>query len=229
MKNDNYKNSIIGLVVVLMVVFLAASCQYAGFVTLLGTETPYEKKIPAEFDLNKQLDKKILVLVDQPAWLDTQANLRHYLTKAIRQNIMLKTKLTPENLISYDKVVEFRSSEPNFSSMSAVEIGRAMDANMVLLVLIENYNLDTVPQSSYLFGNLDSRAILYDVQSGEKLWPKEEASKSIRVGFDCETGGLEKAISRLAVDSAFCLTRYLYDCPKAQFKIADDRTRIRWE
>ncbi len=229
MKKRNYKNSIVGLIIFLMMFLFVTGCKYGGFVSLLGTESYYEQKIPAEFDLSKQIDKKILVLVDQPAWLDSQANLRYYLTKTIRQNIMVKTKLTPENLISYDKLVEFRSSEPNFSSMSPVEIGKAMDANMVLLVLIENYDLNTIPESNYLMGNLDTRVILYDVQSGEKLWPKEEVSRSIRVGFDYEVGGMEKAISRLAVDSAFCTTRYLYDCPKAQFRIADDRTRIDWD
>ncbi len=229
MKKHNYKDWIVGLVTLSAALLPAAGCKYAGLVSLMGTESYYEQKIPAEFDLSKQIDKKILVLVDQPAWLDSQANLRYYLTKAIRQNIMVKTKLTPENLISYDKLVEFRSSEPDFSSMSPVEIGKAMDANMVLLVLIENYNLDTVPESTYLMGNLDTRVILYDVQAGEKLWPKEEVSRSIKVGFDYETGGMDKAISRLAVDSAFCTTRYFYDCPKAQFRIADDRTRIDWE
>ncbi len=229
MKKYNCKNSIVGLITFLAVLFFATGCKYAPLASLLGTESYYEEKIPAEFDLSKHIDKKILVLVDQPAWLDSQVNLRYYLTKTLRQNIMIKTKLTPENLISYDKLVEFRSSEPNFSSMSAVEIGKAMDANMVLLVLIENYALDEIPQSNYLMGNLDSRAVLYDTQTGEKLWPIEEVSKIIQVGFEYETGGLEKAISRLAVTSAFCTTRYLYDCPKAQFRIADDKTRIDWE
>jgi len=229
MKKHNYRNSIVGLITFLIVFFFATGCKYAPLVSLLGTESYYEEKIPAEFDLSKQIDKKILVLVDQPAWLGSEVNLRYYLTKALRQNIMIKTKLTPENLISYDKLVEFRSSEPNFSSMSPVEIGKAMDANMVLLVLIENYNLNEMAQSGYLMGDLDSRAILYDTQTGERLWPKEEASKSIRVGFECETGGFDKAISRLAIDSAFCTTRYFYDCPKARFRIADDKTRIDWE
>jgi hypothetical protein len=229
MKKHNYKDLIFGLVTLLMALLLATGCKYAGLVSLMGTESYYEEKIPAEFDMSKQIDKKILVLVDQPAWLDSQINLRYYLTKTLRQNIMIKTKLTPENLISYDKLVEFRSTQPNFSSMSPVEIGKAMDANMVLLVLIENYNLNEVAQSGYLMGDLDTRAILYDTQTGERLWPKEEASKSIRVGFECETGGFDKAISRLAIDSAFCTTRYFYDCPKAQFRIADDKTRIDWE
>lgn len=226
MKNHNYKSSLICLIAFIAVLFFVTGCKYAPLISLLGTESYHEEKVPAEFDLTKQTDKKILVFVDQPAWLDSEANLRFYLTKSIRQTLMAKIKLTPESLISYEKLADFRSSEPGFASMSPVEVGRAMDANMVLLILIENYDLQAMAQTGYLMGNLDTRAVLYDVQTGEKLWPTQETSKSVKVGFEIETGGMEMAISRLAVASAFCTTRYFYDCPKAQFRIADDRTRI---
>lgn len=226
MKMSNYKSSILCAITFFEILSFVSGCKYAPLVSLLGTESYSEEKVPAEFDLTRQIGKKILVLVDQPTWLNSEANLRFYLTKAIRQNIMVKTKLTPENLISYDHLVEFRSSRPDFSSLSPVEVGRAMDANMVLLILIENYDLHEMAQTGYLMGNLDTRAFLYDIQTGEKLWPKQETSKSVKVGFEIETGGMEIAISRLAVASAFCTTRYFYDCPKAQFRIADDKTRI---
>ena len=229
MEKCNNKNSIICLITFLTAIFFAAGCGYEGLGSILGTKSYHEEMMTAEFDLTKQIDKKILVLVDQPAWLDSQANLRYYLTRTIRRYIMERTKLQPENLISYDKLADFRSSRPDFSSMSPAEVGKAMDANMVLLVLIENYQLKEMAETGYFTGNLDTRAILYDTQTGEKLWPKREDAKSIKVGFEAEGGGSEMAVSRLAVASAFCTTRYFYDCPKAVFRIAEDRTSVGWE
>ena len=227
MKRLNFKNSIICPAILFATLLSLAGCKLGGLVSLLGTESYHEQKIPAEFDFSKQTDKKILVLVDQPAWalLNSQADLRYYLTKAIRTNIMIQAELKPENLLSYDKLVKFRSSQSDFSSLSPIEIGKAMDANMVLLVLIEDYQLNEMSQSSYLMGNLNTRVILYDAQTGEKLWPQQEASRSVRVSFDVETKGVEVAVSRLTAANAFCTTRYFYDCPKAKFRIYEDRTR----
>jgi hypothetical protein len=39
---------------------------------------------------------------------------------------------------------------------------------------------------------------------------------------------LEIAVERLTAASAHCLVRYLYDCPKNEFKIADERGTIGW-
>jgi hypothetical protein len=49
------------------------------------------------------------------------------------------------------------------------------------------------------------------------------------VGFESERNGRDAAAVRLAVAAAHCVSRYLYDCPKNQFKIADEVTDIGWE
>lgn len=204
-------------------------CGGCGLVSVLGTPTRHEKKIPAEYNLAKHADQKILVLVSQPAWLDSRVNLRYHVTGRLNEELAKKVDIPPEHLVTYDELSKFRSNQSRFSRLSPTEIGTALDANLVLLVMINGYELSAMPDTSYFKGFLSAEAALRDVATGKKLWPEAGASKSVRVGFDVESYGLYVAVERLASALAHCTVRYLYDCSKENFKIADDRSDINWE
>ncbi len=206
-----------------------SGCKFGGLIALLGVPTEHEKKIPAEYDLTKRKGQKMLVLVHEPGWLGAQVNLRYYLTEAINENLQKKVRTEPKYLTGYDELSRFRSNQPNFSLLSAVEVGAALDASMVLLVVVEDYELNKIGEIDYYKGFLGTRAALLGVATGEKLWPESGESKTVRVGFEIEGGGQAAAVRRLAADCAHCTVRYFYDCPKDQFKIPDDRGDIGWE
>jgi hypothetical protein len=210
---------------VLAGVFFYNGC---GIVGLLGTPSQYEKKIPAEYDLTKQKGRKVLVLVEQPGWLSAQANLRYYLTEAIRENLIAKVKVPPEYILSYNELSEFRSNKGDFSSLSPAAVGKALGADIVLLVTIEDYQLSEVAESDYYNGFLGAQAALFETATGEKLWPESAEGKSIKVGFEAEQGQ-EAAIDRLVDACAHCTIRYFYNCPKYKFKIFDERSDAGWE
>jgi len=200
-----------------------------GIVSLLGTPRESEKKIPAEYNLAEHKDQKILVLVNQPAYLNAQANLRFYLTEAINENLVESVGIAPDNLIAYSELSEFRSNKDDFSLLSPTEVGKALDANMVLLVVIEDYQLDKMVEIGYYKGSLSVRTALFETATGGKLWPKSAKSKRVGVGFEVESRGRAVATSRLVTASAYCLVRYFYNCPKPKFKIADDRSGVGWK
>lgn len=214
---------------VLVVVFFQSGCKYGGIVSVLGTPSYHEIEVPAEYNLTEHTDQKILILVDQPGWLGARANLRYYLTRAIRKNLVEKVEIPSDCLVSYSELFEFRSNKDNFSLLSPVQVGEALDANMVLLVVIEDYQLEKMAETNYYKGFLSTRAVLLDVASGEKLWPKSARSRSVKVGFEVEGRGREIAVARLVAACAHCTTRYLYNCRKNKFKIAEDRSRVGWE
>ena len=110
--------------------FLCGGCQLGRVVGVLGSPTSAEQKIPAEYDLAKQTEKKVLVLVEQPAWLGSDVNLRYYLTDALRKNLSKTMKFPEEHLISYDKLSELRSSRSDFSSLLPAEVGKALNAEI---------------------------------------------------------------------------------------------------
>jgi len=208
----------------LSAVFFSGGC---GFLSLFGTPGPDETKIPAEYKLAERKGQKILVLVNQPYWIDSKANLRYYLTDAINQNLEAIIKIPSNQLISYNDLSEIRSRK---SDSSPVDIGKVFDANMVLAVNIENYQLQEFSEAGYCKGRLDVSAALFDTATGEKVWPNGASKGKIaRVGFDIENRGPDIAVRRLAAGSAYCVVRYFYDCPKNKFKIADEEQDLGWE
>jgi len=211
---------------VLAAVFFYNGC---GIVGLLGTQSPYEKKIPAEYNLTKQKGRKVLVLVEQPGWLSTQANLRYYLTEAIRENLIAKVKVPPKYILSYNELSEFRSNKGDFSSLSPTAVGKALGADIVLLVTIEDYQLSEVAESDYYNGFLGAQTVLFETASGEKLWPESAENKSIKVSFETGEQGQEAAVKRLVNACAHCISRYFYNCPMYKFKISDEKRDIGWE
>jgi hypothetical protein len=206
--------------------FFSKGCRFIG---LLGTPTRSERKIAAEYELTKHKGQKMLVLVNQPAWLNAQANLRYYLTKEMNESLTRRVKIRRKHLITYDELWEFRSGQRDLLSLSPIEVGAALKADVVLSVTIENYELNEMPEKGYYKGFLGARVVLNDVDTGNRLWPENTMSKSIKVGFEVGSGGREAAVKRLARACAYCTTRYFYNCPEDKFKIGDDRSDISWE
>ena len=156
-------------------------------------------------------------------------NFRYYLTEQFNESLKKRMKFDSEQLIRYQKLSEFRSLKPDFSSLSPADIGRSFSADLVLLVTIADYRLTKLPESEIYKGYLAAEAGLIHTASGAKLWPQDSETKSIKVGFEFQGGEIEDAAKRLARAVAFCTTRHLYNCPAAKYKTADDRSGQAWQ
>jgi hypothetical protein len=216
-----------------LAVILFEGCALIG---VLGTPTPSEKMIPAEFkfvaDKSREgrltPDKKLLVLVNQPSWLNAPPLLRQILTEQIQERLIINAGLKPSNMVSYESLSEFRSKEAAFSSMTAAQIGKALNADLVLIVDLTAYRLVNVEDSDYFGGSLSGCTFLIDVASSDRLWPADVENKKINVAFDVESHGQEAAFVRLAAAFAHCTTRFFHDCPSDRFKIAEDKSDSAW-
>lgn len=226
MKKPQHKRFAFCLFTFLTAAFFCSSCV---IISSLGTPTRHERGITAEYDLTERTDQGILVLVNQPAWFNARENLRYYLTKEINENLTKKVKIPPERLVSYNELSVFRSNKGDFSLLSPTEIGTALNADMVLLVMVNGYELNRIAETGYYKGFLSVQSILLDAATGEKLWPESARSKIIKVGFEVESRGREAAVARLVSALAHCTVRSFYDCPADEFKIFDDRSNIGWE
>ncbi len=207
----------------------ALFCNSCAILGVMGTPTGQERVVTAEYDLARHKDQKILILVEQPGWLSAGTNLRFYLTDAITRELTRKLKLTPECFVAYDELSQFRSDRSDFSLLSPVEVGKALNADVALLVSVEDCQLNEMAEANYYSGLLAAQAALFETASGRRLWPESGESKSIKVGFDIESLGPDVAVRRLAAGCAYCTVRYFYNCPKNKFKIADDRSSVGWE
>jgi hypothetical protein len=206
---------------VLAAVFFCGGCEIIG---LIGTPSQYEKKIPAEYDLAGQKGKKILVLVEQPTWLGTKTDLRYYLTEVISESLVANVKVSPKYIISYKELSAFRSKESDFSSLSSTAVGKALGADIILLITIEKFQLNDIAGSGYYNGYLSAQAAIYDA-NGATEWE----GKSVQVGFETGERGREPAVRRLVTACAYCITRYLYNCPEYKFRIPEEGSKTGWE
>ena len=212
----------------LPVLLFYAGCNAVGMVSVLGTPTPSETKSSAQYKLTKNKDQKILVFVDQPASFSAYPNLRFYLTDTIIKLLQVKAEIKPSVFIDYKKLADLRTETPDFYMLSPAQIGDKLGADLVLMVTIIDCRITNIGEAGYN-GSLDATAALYKVTTGEKLWPTMEQSQLVQVGCESERRGRDAACVRLAAAAAHCITRYLYDCPKANFKISDERTVSGWE
>jgi hypothetical protein len=193
-------------------------------IAALATPTSSEIKIPPEYDLGKNKPQKILVLVEQPVWTASEVNIRLYLTQAIASKLADTIGIKPEMFVPYQKLADMRNNMADFAMLSPVEVGKGLAANMVLYVVIDNFGLYGLSDAGYYRGQLDVRSGLYDVASGQRLWPEAGELKATSVTFEVQKEQ-EKAAQRLAVSTAKCIVRYFYDCPKPDFKVVDERKK----
>lgn len=202
------------------IIFCCSGCRAIG---ALASPSPWEIKIPAEYKLADNKPEKMLVLVEQPAWAMSEANMRVYLTQAVESLLTAKIGIKADVFVPYNKLADLRSNTPDFSAMSQPQVGARLGAGLVLYIVIDNFELYAMSDAGYYRGQLDARSGLYDVKSGLRLWPQDDL-KSSSVYLDMEDGQ-EKAAKRLASSTARCIVRNFYDCPKPEYKVPDESVR----
>ncbi len=210
----------------LAVMFFSSGCVIPA---LLGTETRQERKVNAEYNLYKQAkNKKILVYVEQPAWLVSEANLRQSLTGAINKFLDKKAGVSPKKLIEYNTFIEFEEKHKEFpggyGELASVSIAKAMKADLVLHIAIQEHHFSKIANSALSKGFLAGRCAIFDSHTSKMLWPASRDGRLVRVGFDIDENGFDAGIKRLTTAFAHCTTRYFYNCEYNKFKIFDDRS-----
>ncbi len=197
-------------------------------VPIMTTPTRHEKKIPAEYNLAAQKDKKVAVIVDDPSWVNAPSSLALQVAADLNSNLTEKLLLPSKNLIPYEQEQALGTGTPEAGAMP-VQLGKAVGADLVLFAQLHTFRLAQITETQYYRGELAGMAALFDCDSGQQLWPQEQQGKVIRVAFDLEQGDYDAASNRLARAFAHCITRYLYDCPVAKFKIFEDKSGTGWE
>jgi hypothetical protein len=208
--------------------FLPQAGCAPGIVSVLVTPTSSEITVPPEYDITKEKGKKILTLVEQPWSLRANPNLRYFITVGTNKILEDRGKIKPEMFISYDALADLRSSTADFSMLNPAEIGSKLGADYVLVVSITKYQLDDKNEQGLFTGRLEAQAQLFSVSPAGKLWPAMEPARIVKVGFDSVRSTADGATLRLSGDVAHCITRYLYKCPKNQFKSADEESEVGW-
>jgi hypothetical protein len=144
------------------------------------------------------------------------------LTEAVNEALESRLRILSGLIIEYGQLAEVRSRRDDFSLLSPAQVGWETGADMVLFISLQGYELEGIEESSYYRGQMSAQASLWEVSTEKKLWPDSEKSRSIIVGFDAQRGPRDRAVRKLCLALAHCVTRYFYDCPSAGFRISED-------
>jgi hypothetical protein len=196
------------------------SPQMIGALASPGAE---DIKIPAEYDVAAQKPQHLLILVQQSATANPKVNLRLFLTKAAAAVLVGELKFKETNLVPYGDVVKLRKENPNFESMTPPEIGKALNADMVLYLIIEDFQLYGFGETGYHKVDLNVGGAVYDV-NGVRVWPTETELKQAKVCLEAPSGNLDNDAARLSQAAVRCIVRHLYDCPKPESRVSEEVT-----
>jgi hypothetical protein len=211
------------LVVLVLFSAICISCIGCGAAGVLLTPNFHEQKMPAEYKLAMQTKKGLLVFVDGAAGVTRSRDVIPDLTEVTKELLVQRAKVNRKHITSDQKLESLRARRDNLSAMSPVLIGKESGSGLVLYILIEDYDLNQIDKKrGYYDGLLVTRSLIFDVASGNVLWPANGQGKRTISKFALETKGKEIAKDRLALTAAHCITRYLYDCPKPKFKASDE-------
>lgn len=223
---------IILLIAALFLLLTSLGCN--NFIAILASETNYEKKIPAEYNLPKEAKKRsVLVVVDRAPASGPNKRVMPLLAAMVEKYLIKKAKINEEYILPYEEVDPLAGIGGDVFAADPVKIGSDAGADVVLYVLIEDYEIRMIDKRGYFAGSMVTRSMLFDVASGEILWAGDGDGKLVSVKVDHETTGRDAAIERLNMTTGHCITRYLYNCSKRLFKTADEMRShdelINWE
>lgn len=190
-----------------------AGCNVFGFLTQPG---PFEEKVPPQYDLVGQQDRKILLLIECPRSSGVDYDVKQKLMHSFDKYLRSQMKIQPENLV-------FAPPQTGLTlTQDPVKMARELQAGYVLLIQVDKYELAPLSPAKYFAGQIISQAVLMDTELDMAVWPKGSGGKIIHVGVDLETESREMALTRLTSTTAHCVLRYLYPCKKIGFKSADE-------
>jgi hypothetical protein len=212
-------------VITMAMVVAAVAVGGCGLGTLMSEATPYEKAIPAEFNIARDTQGTVAVLVQGGPGND----LRRQFTDAILLELEKKAGVKKARLVASAEVDNLRKDEDKFLAMTTAQVGAAVGAEAVLVVKIVNYGLYPLPMGGYHDCTMVASATLVDVRSRTILWPQNGMGSEVSLALEAEYGDAKVVTARSVSLGAHGVVRHLYDCPKAYFRIPGEKRGNEWD
>ena len=189
----------------------------------MGTPTRAEQVVPAELNLAQLSEKTVLVYVKTPKNANDDAKKVSFaLNRAVITALVLRGGVLTENVVPFSKLTTFRKNNVASDLMKPPLLGQKLGSDVILYITVEKAKVPQLQGTEFYEGQLSLKAELFDVATGDYLWPTDGLAKRINVGFGYDNKGYEDAIRRLAASGSHCVTRYLHDCPLPAFRIVDE-------
>ena len=156
----------INLLLLLLLVMGLGGCGPLAAWTAAQFAPP--EKVPATYDPPAQ--KTFLVLVDDYHQVLQYEPLKADLTAEL--NRQLREHRIARGVVEHDELLNLMETTPRFDDLSTAEVGRELQADIVLYVLIDRFSLKESPANPLWQGKLGASVRLVDVREG-RLWPTD--------------------------------------------------------
>jgi len=198
-------------VAVLLISSLFSGCGpfYGIFIQPL---TP-KPKVAAEHKMN---DKRLLIWVDDYSSQQPNPTLRRELSTQLQQELLQHQ--AAGSIIDYIDTAQFRYRQPDFARLTIQQLGQKNQADEVLYLLIEKFDLFQDADKGFYQASLSGYAKVIDVATGNRLWPadRNHTPFSDENQLTGESGSTleDKLIQQLAQKLAQQLASFFYDHQK---------------
>ncbi|MDD5010680.1 MAG: hypothetical protein PHQ00_00985 [Phycisphaerae bacterium] len=225
--NTNAKNIFIIFGITITTIFWAGCQTIGGIGGAMSSEMPSEKMVPAEFKLD-ETEGKILVFINQPGWIRSPMDLRTALTKSVNIALAEKAGIKKDRLTEHEEIQKIRMALPEDKKDDIFETAAKAEAKYVLAIQVMDFDLSTFAEKDLFNGIMTAKSCLYDAEQ-KKLWPSEGDYKETTVVIEAEKGTVETAVGKLSNATAFCVSRYFYDCKAIRFRIAEEQRELDYD
>jgi len=158
-------------IVICLVALAAWSLSGCAVISwLVGVSAP-PPKVKAQYKPPK--GKRILVLVDDILHPVEYGQIKRDLTTKL--NRLLTANGVAGDTVEYDRLLDLIIATPNFNQLRVSEIGRKLNADIVLHVRIEEFSLKEHEGSLLWRGRLKTTVAVAEVDSARWLWPEDRA------------------------------------------------------
>jgi hypothetical protein len=206
----------------ILIMALLLFCSGCNVLGLIASPTPHEKKVPAELDLKRYEDKKILVFVDSHAKMRSAVNIKALLSTSLQLYIEQKVRLKADDFVPVEMLDYLKGQRTDFKRLSPSKIGSLLSADLVLYVLVDDYKLNAMSNTGYYTGNLSVRSMMFDAGSGQLLWPSTKAGRASKSSIDLSAMGQSEVNQKLVKSVVHGIVRCFYDCPKNEYRPSNE-------
>ncbi len=125
-------------------------------------------KVEPQFTLDETL--RTVVFVDDPSSKITQRRLRYTIAEKATEELLAKRILV--DMVDPRGILTAASNEQYGKQMSISELGRSVDADIVIYAVVTDFSLS--PEVGAYLPRATMRVKIIDTRSGERIWPPDE-------------------------------------------------------
>jgi hypothetical protein len=140
-------------------------------------------KVAAQHDMS---EKKVLIWVDDAYLAQPHHLLRRELTNQLASN--LRQNQAVADLVDYSQMARFRQTNPNYADQTIQQLGRQMQADEVLYIMIDKFQLQHQAGKGFYRPQLSGYSKVIDVATGNRLWPVDQSRRPFSIGGQLTEG-----------------------------------------